>query len=244
MSDIAPTRVRIDLTPPQAVSQTSGLCFDPTGAGERAAVALAPGAGSDLMHPVLLAVGKRLAEAGHPTLLFNFAYTEAGRKRPDPPARLERAYADVLAWLRERYGADRRIVMGGLSLGGRIASHLAAEGSTSSGLVLLGYPLHPRQRRTADADQVRLRTQHWDRLRTPMLFVQGDRDALCDLETFAHQREQHLSAAETALHVVSGGDHAFNVRARDPRSTADVLEEVSDVVVSWVAAHEPTPVTG
>lgn len=242
MHDIAPVRVRIDLTPPQAVPQTSGLLFEPAQHRGLAAVTLAPGAGTDLMHPVLLAVGKGLADAGHPALLFNFAFTEAGRKRPDPTARLERAYVDVLGWLRERYGPHRAVLMGGRSLGGRIASRIAADGVDCAGLVLLGYPLHPRRRRDADAvEKPQLRTDHWSQLAMPVLFVQGDRDALCNLDILEQERANHLAHVDSQVHIVRGGDHTFGVRARDMRTSAEVLQEVSDTVVTWVREHEPAP---
>lgn len=244
MSDTAPARVRIDLTPPQVVTQTSALLYEPRRGTGLDAVVLAPGAGTDLLHPVLLEVAKGLAQAGHPVLLFNFAFTEAGRKSPDPAPRLERAYGDVVAWVRHRYGEDRGVLMGGRSLGGRIASHLAAGGVDCAGLILLGYPLHPRKRPNADTEQLRLRTGHWPDLKAPMLFVQGDRDALCDLDVFARERAHHLSGVPTELHVVRGGDHAFAVRARDRRSAAEVLDEVRGTVVRWVRQLELTATAG
>lgn len=239
MPDVAPHRVRIALTPPQAVPETSGLLFQPAADRGGASVILAPGSGSDLLHPVLVAVGKALAESGHPTLLFNFAFTEAARKRPDPTARLERAYSDVVGWLRDRLGAGRPLVLGGRSLGGRVASRLAASGVECAGLVLLGYPLHPRTVAQAAPQEQRLRTEHWSRLRVPTLFVQGDRDPLCALDVLSEQLRAHLAQVDTEVHTIAGGDHAFQVRARDARSAAQVLQEVSTIVVDWVERHVP-----
>jgi uncharacterized protein len=240
MSDVAPLRVRIDLTPPQAVTQTSGLLFEPARDRGQDAVVLAPGAGTDVLHPVLLEVAKGLAEAGHPVLLFNFPFTETGRKRPDHPGRLERAYIDAITWLRTRLGDQRGIFIGGRSLGGRIASRIAAQGVDTAGLVLLGYPLHPRRRRGDEVDRTRLRTEHWDDLRVPVLFVQGDRDGLCDLDALEHERRLHLAQVPSQVHVVTGGDHAFGVRARDPRTTAEIMEHVRDIVVRWVGEFQHT----
>ena len=240
MTDVAPLRVRIDLTAPQAVTQTGGLFFAPSKDRGQDAVILAPGAGTDVLHPVLLEVAKGLAETGHPVLLFNFPFTEAGRKRPDHPTRLERAYIDAIRWLHARLGDDRGVFIGGRSLGGRIASRIAAQGVPTSGLVLLGYPLHPRRRRNDEVDQARLRTEHWNDLRVPVLFVQGDRDGLCDLEVLERERRLRLSRVPSQIHVVAGGDHTFSVRARDPRSAAEVLDLVRAVVVRWVAEFEHT----
>lgn len=238
MTEVAPTPVRIALSAPQAVTHTTGLVFEPFDDEGRAAVVLAPGAGSDLRHPVLLELGRGLAAAGHPVLTFNFAYTDIRRIRPDPAGRLERAYADVLRWTRNEFGDNRRLFIGGRSMGGRIASRIAADGEACDGLVLLGYPLHPRPRRDTDTAPPRLRTQHWPDLRVPALFVQGDRDALCDLSLLKRASAEHLANAETTVHVVAGADHAFGVRKRDARAPADVLAEVPQAVLSWVQKHD------
>ena len=240
MSDAAPQRVRIDLTSPQAVTQTSGLLFEPRQDRGAEVVVLAPGAGSDMLHPVLLEVGKGLADAGYPVLVFNFAFTEAGRRRPDPMERLERAYRDVAEWYGRRLGVDRPLILGGRSLGGRVASRLAAAGSTCAGLLLLGYPLHPRTRRTVD-DEPPLRTDHWPELHVPMLFLQGDRDALCDLQLLSRERARLPADARVDVHVVAGADHAFAVRARDGRASAEVLSEVRRATIDWVAGLDRTP---
>lgn len=248
MPDHFPVRVRVELTPPQAVPSTSGLLFEPERDEGLDVVALAPGAGTDLLHPVLLEVARGLAGAGHPTLLFNFAFTEAGRKRPDPADRLQRTYADAVAWLRSRFGEDRGLLLGGRSMGGRIASWLAAgtddrPGVDCRGLILLGYPLHPQVRRGEPVADARLRTGHWPRLDVPALFVQGDRDAMCHLDVLERERTAHLDGVDTRVHVVEGGDHSFGVRIRDERSTADVLAEVRDAVVAWTLDHRAEAVT-
>lgn len=235
MSDVACARVRVPLSAPQVLPDTGAVVWSPPVGRERdPAVVLAPGAGSDLTNPVLRAVGRGLAAHGHPVAAFNFGYTEAGRRRPDPTARLERAYRDAIEALLPRLG-DRPLVIGGRSMGGRIASHLAADGLACAGLLLLGYPLHPRVRAGEEVPAQRLRTGHWPRLRLPILFVQGDRDALCDLGTFEEQRAAHLDPARAELHVVAGADHAFEVRKRDGRSPRDVHEEVVAVAAAWLA---------
>lgn len=220
-------RFRIALTPPQAVISSSGLLWLPAVDDGRTALVLAHGAGSDITNVVLCAVGRGLAERGHPVLTFNFAYTEGGRKRPDSPDRLQSAFRDAIAAARTHLG-DRPLVLGGRSMGARVATLLAAAGETSAGLVLLGYPLHPVGRRES------LRTEHWPRLSGPMLFVQGDRDRLCDLRVFAAERGK-LAAAHVVLHVLAGADHAFAVRKVDGRLPGDVLAEVTNGVAGWLA---------
>ena len=222
-------RLRIALTPPQPVKATSAVLWmpdeyrDPDGP----VVVLATGAGTDLTHPVLRTIARGLARRGLPTLTFNFPYTEAGRKRPDSPERLQSAYRDVLAVVPAELGAGRPLFIGGRSMGGRMASHLAAAGYPVDGLVLLGYPLHPAGK------PERLRTAHWADVVVPTLFVQGDRDALSHLDLLAAERADKLPAS--TLHVVPGADHAFAVRQRDARTQTEVLDEVVAVVAGWIA---------
>lgn len=196
-----------------------------------AAFVLAHGAGTDRTHPFQLAVAGGLAGRGHPVLLFNFAYTEAGRKRPDTMPRLESVYRAVVAEARARW-TDRPLVLGGRSMGGRVASHLAASGVACDGLALLCYPLHPAGR------PERLRSEHWPHLDVPVLFVSGDRDALCDLELLEAER-RHLTSADHRLHVVTGADHGFRVRVRDGRTGDDVLAEVTEAIAGWAADAVP-----
>ena len=110
---------------------------------------------------------------GLEVVTFNFPYTEARRRVPDPTGTLEACYHAVVAALRDGQ-LDDALFIGGKSLGGRIASHLAAQETSGafrlSGLVFLGYPLHPPGRPAAR------RTTHWPHVKVPVLFVQGSRD--------------------------------------------------------------------
>jgi hypothetical protein len=138
----------------------------------------------------------------------------------------------------ELVGTARPVVLGGRSLGGRIASLLVAAGACPQavGLLLLAYPLHPAGR------PERLRTAHWPNLRVPVLFVQGDRDPLCDLGLLERERAALLSGADSRVHVLAGADHGFalaRARAVDgagqgARSRSVVLAEVVTVVEDWL----------
>ncbi|CAN5765636.1 alpha/beta fold hydrolase [soil metagenome] len=214
--------LRVPLSPPQSVAGTSGLLW--RSEGSRPGLVLAHAAGSSIADPVLRAVSRRLAESGHPVLCFNFAYAELGQKRPDPPARLRSAFRDAITVARRHVGS-RSLLLGGRSMGGRVASLLAAEGHPCAGLVLLGYPLHPVGRPES------LRTAHWPQLSVPALFVQGDRDRLCDLDRFEAERAGLPSAD---LHVVRGADHGFRVRRSDGRDPAEILDEVVGAVTAWL----------
>lgn len=222
-------RLRVPLRPPQAVAHTSAVLWTPQTDRGRLGVVLGHGAGTDLTNPVLLAVGRGLAYHGHPVMTFNFAYAEAHRKPPDRPARLEAAFLDAIGVAEQEMGG-RPTVLGGRSMGGRIASQLVAQGQPCAGLVLLGYPLHAARR------PERLRTAHWDGLTVPILFVQGDRDPLCDLDLLERERRRHLSHADVTVHVVAGADHSFAVRKSDGRGASAVLDEIVTVVAGWLDA--------
>lgn len=245
-------RLRVALEPAEVVETTSAALWRPRTAGPGpagtagdvlAGLVLAHGAGTDMTNPLLCAVAQGLAEQGHPVLLFNFPYTEAGRKAPDRMPRLEACYRAVAAVARRRF-AGRPLVLGGRSMGGRVASHLAAQGEPCDGLVFLGYPLHPARRAGVAVADERLRTAHWQDLRTSALFVQGDRDALADLALLERERAARLTGAPSTVHVVAGGDHGFAVRKKDGRTGEQVLAEIVGVVAAWLReATGPARVT-
>lgn len=227
MSPARTRRVRVPLRPPQAAGQTSAVLWEPEHDTGRVGLVLGHSAGTDMTDAVLLAVGRGLADRGYPVLTFNFAFAEVGRRPPDPPARLDAAFIDAIGVARHEMGG-RDLVLGGRSLGGRVASRLAAGDQPCAGLVLLGYPLHPARR------PERLRTDHWVNLDVPMLFVQGDRDLLCDLTLLESERNRWLPGVPSDVHVVAGADHSFGVRKTDGRAPSAVLEEVTAAVADWL----------
>jgi predicted alpha/beta-hydrolase family hydrolase len=140
---------------------------------------------------------------------------------------LEACYRAVLAQLRA--DADlrpTRLVIGGKSMGGRMASHLAAAGEAVDGLLFLGYPLHPAGKPET------LRAAHLQRIAVPMLFLAGTRDALCRLDLL---RAALAGLPQATLHVVDDGDHSFAVRARSGRDQAAVRGEIVDASLTWLA---------
>jgi uncharacterized protein len=201
----------------------SGALHEPGTAGG-AAVALAPGAGTSMDNPLLVAVAEGLAARGHRVLRFNFAYQERGSKRPDPPKLLIATYRAAAGALRAE--GDRRLVIGGRSMGGRMASLLAAEGYACDGLLFLGYPLHPAGK------PEQLRDAHLPQVRAPMLFLQGTRDALCDLALLRPVLARLGDRAKK--HEVAGGDHGFEVRKMDGRTPESVLAEVIGAAARWI----------
>jgi predicted alpha/beta-hydrolase family hydrolase len=191
-------------------------------------VVLAHGAGNDMSSPFLSAVHEGVAAHGYASVKFNFPYTEAGRRAPDRAPVLEDCYRHVVAAIRtDPHLAPRRIVIGGKSMGGRMASHLAAQGDAVAGLLLLGYPLHP----PGKVEQ--LRVAHLPRIRVPMLFFAGTRDPLCRLDLL--QRTLAELRAPVVLHVIDGGDHSFAVPKAMHRPPHDVWEEIIRVTAAWLA---------
>lgn len=196
--------------------------------GRSPAVILAHGAGTDMRSPFVSAMHIGLARAGYVAVKFNFPYTEARRRVPDPRPVLERCYRAVVeAIAHDPQLAPRWIAIGGKSLGGRIASYLAAGGAAVRALVLLGYPLHP----AGKPDQ--LRADHLLDIPMPILFAQGTRDALCDM---ALLRPVLQRLPRATLYTVEGGDHSFRVPRRTGRSDAEVWEEITHAVARWLSA--------
>lgn len=198
------------------------------------AVILAHGAGTDMTHRHMRRHAADLAAAGHAVALFNFAYTEAGRGGPDPSPRLESAWRDVIHALRPHLGAHRRLVIGGRSMGGRIASMVAAGGAAElgiDGVACIAYPLHLAGR------PERLRVDHWPHLTVPTLLVCGSRDAMAPTEALRHNVAAHMPPGIATLHVVEGADHSFGVRKRDGRTEDEVLDELATTITGWLAAR-------
>lgn len=191
----------------------------------RALVVLAHGAGAGMRSDFMAFQATALAAAGLRCLRFEFPYMRAGKKTPDKAAVLEEAWRAVAEEARARAG-DRPLVLGGKSMGGRIASQAVAAGATADGLVFHGYPLHPPGR----AD--RIRKAHLPDVGVPMLFVEGTRDPFCPLDTLRDVLAETKVDAEVA--VIDDGDHSFKVRASSGRPTKAAWQEVADRTVAWI----------
>src|SRR5262249_18073777 len=146
--------------------QVAGIVTPAAVAPTGTVIVLAHGAGGNMATPLLLDVAEDLAQDGIATVRFNFPYTQRGDRRPDPAPVLEACYRAVLEQVRSDPELHlERLVIGGKSLGGRMASHLAAAGEPVEGLLFLGYPLHPA------GQPERLRAAHLSRIDVPMLFI-------------------------------------------------------------------------
>jgi len=191
----------------------------------RTVVVLGHGAGGTRRTPMLVALAEDLASSGRAALLYNFPYSEAGRRRPDPPAALERTAAEAAAIGLEGAGAER-LVVGGRSMGGRIASQVVAAGGRADALAFFGYPLHP------PGQPGKLRDAHLARIGVPMLFVQGTRDAFAREDLIQGVLARLGDRAER--HLVEGADHSFGVRKSSGRTASDVTAEVRGALLDWL----------
>ena len=194
----------------------------------RSLLVLAHGAGAGMRHHFMESASSRLADRNIATFRYQFPYMEAGRRRPDPPGVLT---ATVRAALAAVHGAmpDLHLFAGGKSMGGRMTSMAAPTGDLPDlvGLVFFGFPLHPAGRPSVD------RAAHLDDVSPPMLFLQGTRDTLSNLDLLRPVCEG--LSRRTRLHIVEGADHSFHMRKSSGRTDDEVLDELADVAADWMA---------
>lgn len=187
---------------------------------------LAPGAGAGQRHPFMVTMARGLAARGIDVATFDFPYMREKRRVPDKAPILEASFREAVAEARAAAGAGHRLFIGGKSMGGRMATHLAAQGLDGlDGVVALGYPLHPPGR------PEQLRVAHLGAIRVPVLIVQGERDAF---GTPAELRPViEAMGARVTLHVVARGDHSLAVPKAAGAQT-EIYATVLDTIASWV----------
>jgi predicted alpha/beta-hydrolase family hydrolase len=166
---------------------------------------------------------RALSAQGIDVVTFDFLYIARRRRLPDRGPALEACWRAVL----EQVGGPAPFI-GGKSMGGRIATQVAAAdpGRAIAGLVLLGYPLHPPGRPEQRRDA------HLPAVGRPMLFVQGSRDAFGTPAELAPILDP-LSPAAT-LHVIEGGDHSYKLSRRDPAAQAAAYADAQRAIVDWI----------
>ncbi len=219
-------RFRVEVAPSQHVT-----AIDYAAAAENRAgvtLILGHGAGADQTSGFMVAFANALAERGIDIVTFNFLYREHRRRIPDPNAILESCWRAVIETVRNRISSGNgTLAVGGKSMGGRIASQVAAAGvGDFAGLVFLGYPLHP------PGKPDRLRAAHLRDVKAPMLFVQGSRDAFgtpAELQPIISRLDP---AAD--LFVIEGGDHSFKVPKSAGAKQQDVYRAIQDRIETWL----------
>jgi predicted alpha/beta-hydrolase family hydrolase len=221
-----PDQVRVEISADQSVTAMIYPAARQHSSG--VALILGHGAGAGQTSSFMVDFASGLAARGIETITFNFLYSEKHRRIPDPNDKLEACWRAMIAAVREQMISDRvAVAIGGKSMGGRIASQVAAAGiGDLVGLVFLGYPLHPPGRSD------RLRTQHLQDVKAPMLFVQGSRD------TFGTPEELRpiVTALDPAadVYVVEGGDHSFKVRKGAGVTQQEIHDAVQDHIAAWL----------
>jgi uncharacterized protein len=193
-----------------------------------ATLVLAHGAGAPQQSAFIVGFARGLAERGVDVLTFNFPYMEHKRRVPDRMEKLDACYRAAVAAARGHF--DRSgVFIGGKSMGGRIATHLAstddADALGINGVVALGYPLHP------PGKPQQLRAAHLSRIRVPMLIVQGERDPFGTPAEL--QPVLETISAEVTLHVVDNGDHSL-APSRQQHTVAALYAEIQDVIAKWI----------
>lgn len=187
------------------------------------------GAGAGMRHRFMEDAAAALAARGIATWRYQFPYVEQGSRRPDPQPILLATVRSAVAAAREA-APDLPLFAGGKSMGGRMTSLTAADGLLPgvAGLIFFGFPLHPIGQPGTS------RAEHLERVDMPMLFLQGTRDKLADLELLRPVLDRLGSRA--TLHVVDGADHSFATPKRAGRSLSETLDALAETVAGWADA--------
>jgi len=171
-------------------------------------------------------IAQRLAQRGIATLRYQFPYVEKGSRRIDPEPLLLDTVRAAVAMGREAAGRAT-LVAGGKSMGGRMTSRAAAAAPLEgvAGLAFLGFPLHPAGQPGVS------RAEHLFKVAVPLLFLQGTRDTLAELDLLRPVADKLGSRA--TLHIVEHADHMFHVPKKSGRTDEQVLDELADTILTW-----------
>jgi uncharacterized protein len=185
-------------------------------------IVLAHGAGQGMDSPFMTYFHSALALRGFLTVRFNFEYMDNRRKIPDSQPKLQARYREVVNQVSTEY-APRRLIIGGKSMGGRVASYIAADMPAVTGLIFLGYPLHP------PGKQNQLRDEHLYKIPIPMLFISGTKDTFAERNLLDSVIGRIGERAR--LIWIDGGDHSLKTRRRDDDSLPNAVTEIE----KWLA---------
>jgi hypothetical protein len=227
-ADPQPVTIAVD-----GAQRVSGLLQAPPEA--RACYVVAHGAGAGMAHPFMGAIANELAERGIATLRYQFPYMEQGSKRPDTPKLAQATVRGAVAEASRRV-PELALFAGGKSFGGRMTSQAQAASPLPGvrGLVFLGFPLHPAGRPSDE------RGAHLFAVQIPMLFMQGTRDSLADLQLLRTLTGQ--LGARATLKLFQDADHSFHVPARTGRKDSEIMAEMADALAEWIGMTIPRTV--
>ena len=181
-----------------------------------------------MRHPFMQSVAEQLAAQRIATFRYQFPYMEKGKKSPDSRTTLTTTIVSAVD-AAKKTAKGLPLLAGGKSMGGRLTSLVAAEGRLPDlqGLIFYGFPLHAAGKPSSD------RGAHLAEVKIPMLFFQGTRDRLAELDLI---KPLCRSLGKRAtLHIVEGGDHSFHIPKRSGRTDEDVLDELGQAVGAWVS---------
>jgi predicted alpha/beta-hydrolase family hydrolase len=219
-----PENFAVELAPAGKVTATTYSATNPT-AG--ITLILAHGAGAGQRSSFMVNYATALSQRGIDIVTFDFPYMEGRRRLPDPKDKLESCYRAVIAGVAQRMIG--RLAIGGKSMGGRIASQVAAGDLPEvAGLVFLGYPLHPPGKPDL------LRDKHLPGIKAPMLFVQGERDVFGSPAELMPIIKKLKASVE--LFEIAGGDHSFKVPKKGGVPQEEVHKSILDRIDGWLRA--------
>lgn len=207
-------------------AEAVSAAYDPATGAQRGLFVCAHGAGGSMSDRATLAAANAMRGIGLGVVRFNFLYKEKGSGGPDRMPKLVECYTAVVQHARAELG-DQRTIIGGRSMGGRVASMMAADGFDAAGLLLLAYPLHPPKQFD------RLRDEHLPRITMPVLCFNGTRDDFCRKDLMMERVVQRASPRWT-MHWLDGADHSFHVLKSSGRTDAQLLDEVRTTTSQWL----------
>ncbi|MFZ5448550.1 MAG: alpha/beta family hydrolase [Thermodesulfobacteriota bacterium] len=190
-----------------------------------AVLILAHGANNNMDQPLIAGLYEALARAGMVTVRFNFPYSEDGHKRPDPDDVLEGVFRLVLEYVTEMDEfKGLELFLGGKSMGARLAAQIVAKDVGASGLIFLGYPLHP------PGKPENLRDQPLYQLPCPALFIEGARDPFCRMDLLGTVLSR--MPVRSDLHVIPGVGHSFESGGHT--MAPEILPQITRVILGWL----------
>ena len=213
----------------EGAGEVSAILMRPANA--RWLLALAHGAGAGMTHPFLEKLARELAATGVATFRYQFPYMEQRRRVPDSPSVAAATVAGAVRAAAEA-APGLPVFAGGKSFGGRMSSQAASVGLLGGvrGLVFFGFPLHPPNKPGTK------RAEHLAKVQIPMLFLQGTRDTLADLQLLRPTCKDLGSLA--TLHIIETADHSFHVLKSSSKNDADVMRELAQTTASWAEKLE------
>jgi predicted alpha/beta-hydrolase family hydrolase len=218
------TATKLKFLASRSAGEVSALLVRPEGA--RWLYVFGHGAGAGMRHRFMEDAAVALAAHGIATFRYQFPYVEQGSRRIDPQPILLSTVRSAVAAARAAAG-DLPLLAGGKSMGGRMTSLAASKEPLVDvrGIVFFGFPLHPAGAPATEGGE------HLAAVPNPMLFLQGTRDKLADLDLLRPIVDQ--LGPRATLHVVEGADHGLDMLKRSGRTAKDVLEELAKTMAAW-----------